>query len=105
MLCPAAELTLGCHIFDANLVFVGHVTEHGEDDKPWEETGDTVHRGGQESIPADKNTQQGFYCELHKNNSADKKVNHFLIQRVSRFQRLGQTSLHSICFQMVTIDG
>lgn len=33
MLCPAA-LTLGCHVFYANLVFVGHVTEHREDDKP-----------------------------------------------------------------------
>lgn len=33
MLCPAA-LTLGCHVFYANLVFVSHVTEHGEDDKP-----------------------------------------------------------------------
>lgn len=76
MLCPAA-LTLGCHVFYANLVFVGHVTEHGEDDKPWEETGDAVHWGGQESIPADENAQQVFYRALHKNNSADKSVNHF----------------------------
>lgn len=51
-----AALTLRCHILYANLVFVGHVTKHREDDKPWEETGDTVHRGGQESIPAEKRT-------------------------------------------------
>lgn len=76
MLCLEA-LTFSCHVFYANLVFVGHVTEHGKDDKPREETGDAVHRGGQESIPADRNAQQGFYRALHKSNIADKSASHF----------------------------
>lgn len=75
VLCPAA-LTLGCHVFDANLVFVGHVTEHGEDDKPWEETGDAVHRGGQESVPAGrKNAQRGGFqpCVTQKQERRQKR--------------------------------
>lgn len=76
MLC-LEPLTLGCHVFYADVVFVGHVTEHGEDDKPWEETGDAVHRGGQESVPADGNAQWGFYSAIHKSNIADKRASHF----------------------------
>lgn len=52
-----AALTLRCHILYANFVFVGHVTKHREDDKPWEKTGDAVHWGGQERIPAERHAQ------------------------------------------------
>lgn len=70
-----AALTLRCHILYANLVFVGHVTKHREDDKPWEETGDAVHWGGQECIPAERHAQQGFYYPLNtgSNSKSQKK--------------------------------
>lgn len=55
----SSALTLRCHIFYVHPVLVRHVTEHGEDGEPWEETGDAVHSAGQESIPADRaHTQQ-----------------------------------------------
>lgn len=55
----SSALTFRCHIFYVHPVLVSHVTEHGEDGKPWEETGDAVHSAGQESIPADRaHTQQ-----------------------------------------------
>lgn len=43
--------TFSGHVLNVDLVFMGHVTEDGEDSKPGDEAGDTVDGAGQQGIP------------------------------------------------------
>lgn len=46
------------HILNVDLVFMGHVTEDGEDGEPRDEAGDAVDAAGQQGIPGGRSTSE-----------------------------------------------